>query len=224
MVPPSIHKKYKPCPNRVKPSPNRVKPIQLSADCFFWFTKACCGRETLLCVFCRCRAAMERSSVLWNPHCLNYLPWEDIETLLLLRRERVPERRNYVSRTGVINIHAIAQTTFRRQFRFEKADFPVLVSALDIPECVTSAQGVRDSGREALCMCLRRLAYPNRLCDLQQYFGRHYSVISSISNKVMLHIERNFGYLLDDLTNHRWLSLDDSEEMSNVSDALYSQQ
>ncbi|KAG0425313.1 hypothetical protein HPB47_027504 [Ixodes persulcatus] len=96
--------------------------------------------------------------------------------------------------------------TFRRQFRFEKRDFPVLVKALQLPEYVTSAQGVRVSAREALCMCLRRLAYPNRLRDLQEYFGRHYSVISSVSNKVMLHIETKFGFLLNDMTCHRWLT------------------
>ncbi|KAM7308475.1 tigger transposable element-derived protein 6 [Ixodes scapularis] len=63
----------------------------------------------------------------------------------------------------------VGEQTFQRQFRFEKSDFPTLVRALDMPESMTSSQGVRISAREALCMYLRRLAYPNRSYDLQEY-------------------------------------------------------
>ncbi|KAH7954389.1 hypothetical protein HPB49_018180 [Dermacentor silvarum] len=107
---------------------------------------------------------MERSNVLWEPSCLAYLSWHDIEAITM--REREPRPRLYAARNGLLNIDAIPDHTFRRQFRFEKQDFPVLVKALQVPDCVTSAQGVRVSAQEALCMCLRRLAYPNRLCDL----------------------------------------------------------
>ncbi|KAH9374799.1 hypothetical protein HPB48_019034 [Haemaphysalis longicornis] len=122
----------------------------------------------------------------------------------------------YVARNGMLNIEGMPATTFRRQFRFEKADFEVLVRALEMPDIVTSAQGVRVAGTEALCMCLSRLAYPNRLCDLQEYFGRHYSVISSITNKVMLRLETQFGVLLDDLTAHPWLTTAHLKDMSDL--------
>ncbi|CAN7988706.1 unnamed protein product [Ixodes hexagonus] len=157
---------------------------------------------------------MPRSSVLWNPYYLSELSWYDIEAIMFRKRE--PKRRIYVSRRGLLNIDALSKHPFRRQFRFEKANFPTLVSALDLPESVTSAQGVSVSAREALCMCLRRLAYPNRLCDLQEYFGRHYSVISSITNKVMFYIERNFGFFLEDLTVHNWLTPANLKEMSEA--------
>ncbi|XP_072145152.1 uncharacterized protein [Dermacentor andersoni] len=158
---------------------------------------------------------MPRSSVLWDPYYLSFLSWDDIDALLLRERER-PRRLYVSSRSGLLNIEAIPESTFRRQFRFQKADFPLLLSALQIPEHVTSAQGVRVSGYEALCMCLRRLAYPNRLCDLQEYFARHYSVISSATNKVMLHVESKFGLLLDELTVHQWLTHENLEAMSEA--------
>lgn len=162
---------------------------------------------------------MAYSSILSDPYCLALLRSDEIETLLLLQLlDRKPRRRLYVSRNGLLDIDAMPGQTFRRQFRFEKRDFSVLVKALQLPEYVTSAQGVRVSAREALCMCLRRLAYPNRLCDLQEYFGRHYSVISSVSNKVMLHIETKFGFLLNDLTCHRWLT---PAHLRGMSDAVH---
>ncbi|KAL3229432.1 hypothetical protein MRX96_023615 [Rhipicephalus microplus] len=58
--------------------------------------------------------------------------------------------------------------TFYRSYRFQKGDLEDLMEALPIPEEVLSAQEVRVSGREALCMTLRRLAYPNRLCILKE--------------------------------------------------------
>ncbi|KAH7941320.1 hypothetical protein HPB49_012289 [Dermacentor silvarum] len=131
-------------------------------------------------------------------------------------REREPRPRLYAARNVLLNIDAIPDHTFRRQFRFEKEDFPVLVKALQVPDHATCAHGVRVSAQEALCMCLRRLAYPNRLCDLQDFFGRHYSVISSVSNKMMFHIERKFGFLLDDLPCHRWLTPADLRDMNNA--------
>ncbi|KAH7943470.1 hypothetical protein HPB52_008776 [Rhipicephalus sanguineus] len=158
---------------------------------------------------------MVRSSILWDPYCLAYLSWEDIEALML-REKEPPRRRVYASRGGLLNLDSMSSHCFRRQFRFEKADFPVLVRALKMPRYITSAQGVRVTATEALCICLRRLAYPNRLCDLQEYFGRHYSVVSSVSNKVLYHIEKNFGCLLSNMTIHPWLKHSDLEAMSEA--------
>ncbi|KAH7964957.1 hypothetical protein HPB49_002657 [Dermacentor silvarum] len=78
-------------------------------------------------------------------------------------RKKEPQRKVYVSRNGLLNLDSISSQTFRRQFRFEKAYFPLLVRALQIPECVTSPQVVGVSASEAQCTCLRGLAYPNIL-------------------------------------------------------------
>ncbi|KAH7948871.1 hypothetical protein HPB49_004628 [Dermacentor silvarum] len=106
-----------------------------------------------------------------------YLSWHDIEAITMREGERKPIPRLYAVRNGLLNIDAIPDHTFRRPFWFEKQEFPVLLKALQVPDYVTSAQGVRVSAQEALYMCLLHLANPNRLCDLQDFFGRHYTII-----------------------------------------------
>ncbi|KAL1476683.1 hypothetical protein MTO96_036332 [Rhipicephalus appendiculatus] len=56
---------------------------------------------------------------------------------------------------------------FKTCFRFEKADIRKLRVALRIPETVVTTQRVPVPGDEALCITLRRLAYRNRLKDLE---------------------------------------------------------
>ncbi|KAI8846456.1 hypothetical protein BC829DRAFT_479743 [Chytridium lagenaria] len=46
-------------------------------------------------------------------------------------------------------------------------------------------------------MFLRRMAYPNRLCDMQVMFGYALSTFSKISNTVLHHIHDEFSHLLD---------------------------
>lgn len=68
--------------------------------------------------------------------------------------------------------------------RFSKDDLPRLAAALSLPEQYTCEQGTSATGMEALLVLLRRLAYPNRLCDLVPLFGRSEFEISLIFNKV----------------------------------------
>nr|XP_037280502.1 protein ALP1-like [Rhipicephalus microplus] len=79
-----------------------------------------------------------------------------------------------------------------------------------------SMRRVSVPGDEALCITLRRLAYPNRLRDLEHLFARDSSTISSLTNEVLRHIEDNFFHLLDDVNNHTWLNLDTLEEFSQA--------
>lgn len=145
-------------------------------------------------------------SVLQDPFLAQNLPWKYIDDLLIMDLLQPQPRRN-LHENGVLDIDAIDGTTFYRNFRFHKGDLDDLIVGLLIPGEVMSAQRVRVSDREALCMTLRRLAYPNRLCDLETIFNRHSSVISSVVSKVMSHIEYYFGHLLADLTVHGWLNL-----------------
>ncbi|KAH7955586.1 hypothetical protein HPB52_001672 [Rhipicephalus sanguineus] len=105
---------------------------------------------------------------------------------------------------------------FRTCFRFEKEDVPKLRVALRIPETVMTAQRVPIPGDEALCITLRRLAYPNRLKDLENFFGRHSSTISSLTIEVLRHIDEKFFHLLDDVNNHSWLTIDTLENFSKA--------
>ncbi|KAH6924457.1 hypothetical protein HPB50_017910 [Hyalomma asiaticum] len=142
-------------------------------------------------------------SVLQDP-CLMYLmPWKCIEDMCVLESAYSRPRRR-LRENGLLDIEGMDPTVFYRNFRFDKDDLGDLIAALLIPSEVMSAQHARVLGREALCMTLRRLAYPNRLCDLEILFNRHSSVISSVVSKVMSHVECHFGRLLADLTVHRW--------------------
>ncbi|XP_049269973.1 uncharacterized protein LOC125757829 [Rhipicephalus sanguineus] len=167
-----------------------------------------------------------QASVLWNRHLLSVLSWGEIDDILLsneerrlliggsyfddledeLRRKSERELFRYRSRHGLLDIERIDVELFKLQFRFEKEDFGELASALLLPQAVVSAQNVTVPGQTALCLTLRRLAYPNRWCDLKNIFGLHASVMSSVASKMFCHITSNFGHLLDDCNNHSWLS------------------
>ena len=81
-------------------------------------------------------------------------------------------------------MHACTYHTSYNNFRFAKDDMERLSAALTIPEKYTCVQGTTTTGMEALMILLRRLAYPNRLCDLVQLFGRSQSELSLIFNTV----------------------------------------
>ncbi|KAH6920135.1 hypothetical protein HPB50_028877 [Hyalomma asiaticum] len=140
-------------------------------------------------------------SILQDPLLLSQLKWSEIEDLLVL--EVLGEtRRDPLSSRGLLNIDAMDNGMFRTCFRFEKEDIGNLRIALRIPETVVTAQRVSIPGDEALCITLRRLVYPNRLKDLEDFFGRH--------------IDEKFFHLLDDVNNHSWLTIDTLENFSKV--------
>ncbi|XP_077501449.1 uncharacterized protein LOC144112496 [Amblyomma americanum] len=154
-------------------------------------------------------------SILQDPLLLSRLKWSEIEDLLCL--EVFGEtRRDPLSVRGLINIDAMDSGVFRTYFRFEKDDLRKLQSALRIPEMVLTPQKVSVPGDEALCITLRRLAYPNRLCDLEDLFGRHSSVLSSLTNEVLRRVDECFFHLLDDFNNQKWLNLNTLEKFSQA--------
>ncbi|KAH9377910.1 hypothetical protein HPB48_006919 [Haemaphysalis longicornis] len=102
---------------------------------------------------------MAPTSILRDPYYLDIISWWDVEALMMRSHQVVP--RCFVSNRGLINLSSTPDSFFRRQFRFAKDDFSTLCHALGIPKMVSSAQGVNIPGWEALCILLRRLAYPN---------------------------------------------------------------
>ncbi|XP_050509690.1 uncharacterized protein LOC126886722 isoform X2 [Diabrotica virgifera virgifera] len=82
-------------------------------------------------------------------------------------------------------------------FRFQREDLIRLAVALGIPEQIKTRSRHSSGGLEGLCILLRRLAYPSRLCDLEQLF------------------RRNHGYLLRDLGNLPWLNREKLSAYSN---------
>ncbi|KAH6939933.1 hypothetical protein HPB50_022671 [Hyalomma asiaticum] len=154
-------------------------------------------------------------SILQDPLLLSQLKWSGIEDLLVL--EVLGEtRRDPLSSRGLLNIDAMDNGMFRTCFRFEKEDIRNLRIALRIPETVVTAQRVPIPGDEALCITPRRLVYPNRLKDLEDFFGRHSSTISSLTLEVLRHIDEKFFHLLDDVNNHSTI-----DTLENFSKAIY---
>ncbi|XP_077489472.1 uncharacterized protein LOC144100378 [Amblyomma americanum] len=182
---------------------------------------------------------MSRRSVLSNAHVISMLSWQEIDDIITWRAEQRlfgaathphngddyemssnwDEFSNYRSRYGLLDIDNFEPTLFRQQFRFAKEDFGELCSALRIPDAITTAQNVSIPGREALCITLRRLAYPNRWCDLEAMFGRHSSVMSSTATMVIDHIVAAFGHLITDCNNHDWLSTAVLQKFANAVEA-----
>ncbi|KAL3210823.1 hypothetical protein MRX96_052124 [Rhipicephalus microplus] len=117
---------------------------------------------------------MVRASIVWDPYCLAHLSWEDIEALML-REKEPPRRRVHASRGGLLNLDSMSSQCFRRQFRFEKADFPVLVHALKMPQYITSAHQLYEK-LEALALDKEFViygdpAYPLRPLLMKPYGG-----------------------------------------------------
>lgn len=72
-------------------------------------------------------------------------------------------------------------------------------------------------GINGLCVLLKRLAYPNRLVDLEPIFGYSYRSLSSIANKIMEIIILNKGHLLQHLGANPWLNENKLRQYANVS-------
>lgn len=62
------------------------------------------------------------------------------------------------------------------------------------------------AGVTGLCILLRRLAYPNRLKDLEPIFKLSQQSISNIANHVLRIVIDNKGHLLTNLQNLHWLN------------------
>lgn len=63
---------------------------------------------------------------------------------------------------GVFNFNNLTDSFCYVHFRFYKRDIHRLVAAFNIPEDIILKTGAKVKGIEALCILLKRLAYPNR--------------------------------------------------------------
>ena len=119
---------------------------------------------------------------------------DDIIAILLFLRQK---RNTFESTETLLDINSLTDNEFWILFRFKKTDFHRLLMALAIPEEITLRQRSKFTGKTALLILLRRLAYPNRLIDLKMIFGRTISELSLISNYMIEHIYDRFHNLLE---------------------------
>ena len=83
----------------------------------------------------------------------------------------------------------------QENFRFQRRDLGRLITCLRFPEYFTTNTNIKFCSEEALCILLRRLAYPNRFVDLYPLFGRSKSQLSEMFNIVLDHVYDNFSHL-----------------------------
>ncbi|ETM97473.1 hypothetical protein PPTG_24940, partial [Phytophthora nicotianae INRA-310] len=88
-------------------------------------------------------------------------------------------------------------SVWRKKFRFGKGEILRLVQLFCLPEPFPTTQRYNVSALEGLCIFLRRMAYPVRLDDLEDFFGRDTTAISSISSAVLDFIYDKFNHLLE---------------------------
>lgn len=99
---------------------------------------------------------------------LDFLPFllaENDEELLLfdLILNTKDRTDHYLNRLpGVFDLEALTDSYCFVHFRFYKADIYRLITCFNIPDEITLKTGAVVKGTEAMCILVRRLAYPNR--------------------------------------------------------------
>ena len=102
---------------------------------------------------------------------------------------------------GSFDLNEMDDSECLAEFRFHKNDVPVLLEALQLPQSFTCHQRTICDGIEALCITLRRFAYPCRYSDLIPRFGRPVLELSMISNLVMETIYQEHSHRLTQWNN-----------------------
>ena len=105
----------------------------------------------------------------------------------------------------------------KAEFRFLKNDIYLMDEVLGVPNVIRCYNGVVFYGIEALCILLKRFAYPCRYGDMVPRFGRAVPQLSMMSNQMMDFIFDEFCHLLTDL-QQPWLS---SNYLRHFADAIH---
>lgn len=84
-------------------------------------------------------------------------------------------------------------------FRFKQVDLRQLCTLLKLPANFTFSNGTTWTALEGLCVVLRRLAYPCRLRDLAEMFGRSPTCLSIVFNRTCIYLSLTWQHHLEDL-------------------------
>ena len=101
------------------------------------------------------------------------------------------------------------------EMRFKKNDIYRLALALYLPETYHCYNGLSVDSVEALCICLKRFAYPCRYANLVPRFGRPVPQLCMMCNTVLDDIYSRFSHHLTDL-NQPWLSRENLKSFANA--------
>ena len=137
----------------------------------------------------------------------------DEEFLLLYdanRSEMLNLRYDSYEKINLENMHEDQSIT---EFRFRKADIPVLAEVLQVPPVIKCAQGSVCNGTKVLCVLLKRL-YPCRYSNMIPLFAKPGPVLSMITNE-MRSIYDTHGHRIFQW-NHTIMSPEKLEEYANT--------
>ncbi len=155
---------------------------------------------------------------------LPHLTEDDEELVIfdLILNEKDRKYHYLKKREFVFRLNDLDESFCYVHFRFYKEDIRRLKRVFQIPDEIILKNRINVSGEEALCILLRRLAYPNRfvrkrltqfhfknclkrLADLMQFFPRGISALSLIFNAMVEHILSVKGDVLENV-NPVWMS------------------
>ena len=105
----------------------------------------------------------------------------------------------------------------KAEFRMRRDDIYTLADTIRFPDNFKCYNGVVVDYIEALCICLRRLAYPCRYGDVGNRSARPVPQLSMITNLIIDEINGRFANRLTSM-NQPWLS---SENLSMYTDASH---
>lgn len=141
-----------------------------------------------------------------------------VEQLLILLEENTSHNPEFnYEQYEIFDLETIPEPECRSNFRFDKADIPVLADVLGLPEKFRCYQGTTARKLEALCILLRRLAFPCRYADMIQMFGRPVAELCMITNEILDFIYERHGHRLTEW-NQQLLN---SENLQIYADAIY---
>ena len=129
----------------------------------------------------------------------------DVEFALLydINQSKNPDIPHW--KYGSFDLGNLVDDECKTNFRFYSGDIYELVDVLDIPDEILCYNNVKVKSIEALCVLLKRFAYPCRYTDMIPIFGRPVPQLSIITNYVTDYLYQRWAHLLTDL-NQAWLS------------------
>ena len=123
---------------------------------------------------------------------------QDEDLLMLLQGVEEDEAGDQIDHRQYprLDLAKLSNSQIKKYFRFDEADILHLVELLNMPDHIVCGNRVHTSGIEALCITLRRLAYPSRYCDMIPLFGRSRGDLCEIFNHTIEFIHTRFSVLV----------------------------
>ena len=132
---------------------------------------------------------------------------DDDQCLLLYKSNRSKNLDLPYHNYEKFDLDSVSEDECKSEFKFDKRDIYRLCDVFEIPEVIRCYNGKVFDKEEALCIFLKRFAYPCRYQDLMLRSGqRAVPQLCMISNQVQNVIYENWGFLMGNM-NQNWLSM-----------------